>query len=563
MAEILQSLIGLWILGINDYFAVKPVHIKACLSTILVLLGICGCTEIVPIFHPDPPIPSGCAFHVSDSNLVASIYEDQDSLILILESNERIVRPLSCFKSYQVDSADWTVNLYYRDSTVQDLPFRGNTLEILEEDIIVNPYERAPLAALVRFTLPFPGSIKIDVHGITENSPVLSHSFDVVTIQHEIPVYGLYAEHQNIVTITVLDFFGNERLSRDIIIQTDTIGTIESGLMTVNMNVRSDSLSDRMFFIQNAIYDSEGYIRWFSRYRGNKYFPIANGLIAIQLYNDKGVPAPTVEDIRIMNLLGQEIELFDVPNRNHHEIVEKSPGGNLLVATNAQPYNNTDDDTEDAIVEIDRQTGEVVKTWDLRQIFDQSRPRLWTEMPNDWCHLNSIQYDSTDNTLLISSKLQYFVSKIDYDTQQIKWIFGNHENWGESWQDYLLTPLDFDTTIHMNREWVYAQHMSRLTNDGNIIVYDNGRKRPGGDFTRILEFSVDESDMTAEKTWNLDFTFSTRTMGSIHVYEDGTLLVGHGERGKVLEVTRSGEVLFDARLKTFYRAYPIWLYELP
>ena len=71
------------------------------------------------------------------------------------------------------------------------------------------------------------------------------------------------------------------------------------------------------------------------------------------------------------------------------------------------------------IVELDRKSGSVVKEWNLREIFDPLRPRLWTESINDWCHLNSIQYDETDNSLLISSKLQCFISKIDYDTGEI------------------------------------------------------------------------------------------------------------------------------------------------
>ena len=93
-----------------------------------------------------------------------------------------------------------------------------------------------------------------------------------------------------------------------------------------------------------------------------------------------------------------------------------------------------------------------------------------------------------------------------------------------------------------------------------MIIYDNGRKRPGGDFTRILEIRVDETNMTVEKVWTKDFSFSTRTMGSVQVFEDGNVLVGHGERGTITEVTRTGEVVFNARLKYFYRAYPVQFY---
>ena len=156
--------------------------------------------------------------------------------------------------------------------------------------------------------------------------------------------------------------------------------------------------------------------------------------------------------------------------------------------------------------------------------------------------------------------MQYFVAKIDYDSGEIKWILGNHENWKEPWQKYLLTPVNFDTISHPDQDWVYAQHMPRLTKDGNIIVYDNGTNRPGGSYTRAIEFKVDEENMTVEKTWTYDFGFDLRTMGSIHVYDDGNVLIGNGANGDLVEVNRQGEIIFDARLKIYYRAYPIQLY---
>jgi arylsulfate sulfotransferase len=310
----------------------------------------------------------------------------------------------------------------------------------------------------------------------------------------------------------------------------------------------------------NAIFDTEGYVRWYSKFRGQKYYPIANGLIAIQLWGDRGEAVTVFEDIRVINLMGQQVQIFDVPNRLHHEINEKTPEGNLLVATNAQPYIDNSTDTEDMIAEIDRKAHIVVKTWDLRDIFDPTRTRLKTEKPNDWCHLNSIEYDVTDNTLLISSKLQYFVAKIDYETGEIKWIFGNHENWKEPWRKYLLTPTNFDTLVHPDRDWVYAQHMPRLTGDGNVIVYDNGRERPGGDFCRIHEFRVNETNMTVEKIWTHDFPFSTGSMGSVQICENGNVLVGHGARGVITEVTRENEVVFEAKLGKFYRTYSMQFY---
>jgi hypothetical protein len=432
-------------------------------------------------------------------------------------------------------------------------------LEIDKDSVLLNPFERAPLSALVHFTLPHARRIRISVQG-RDHGPDLVHLFPEAQQQHSIPVHGLYADHNNQVTISVVDKLGTIRSSETLSIQTQALGTIISGSMSVVTHVYPDASAPHFFLVQNAIYDDRGYVRWYTTYIGNKYFKLSDQLIAEQIYNDKGEPAPVVEDIRIIDLLGREVALYDVPHRNHHEVIEKTPGGNLLVGTNAAPYLSIDDDTEDAIVELDRQSGEVVKFWDLRDIFDPERERIWMEMPNDWCHLNSIQYDSTDNSLLISSKLQSFISKIDYETGRIRWIFGNHHNWGAAWQAYLLEPLNFDTSIHPDRDWTYAQHMTRLTPEGHIIVYDNGKPRPGGDFTRIHEFRVDSLQKIVESVWTHDFDFATKTMGSVQVLASDHVLAGHGEKGRIMVISRDGTTIFEARMRTFYRAYPFELY---
>lgn len=528
------------------------------ISAVFAVLVAC---EKEPVTDQEPdPEEYDCSLQVSDSNLVVGTAERNDSLVFHLENRDSIIRPLSCFSDYAVDTAAWSMKLVYADSSEQFLPYFGS-LEIHEDSIRVDPYDWAPLTAIVNFRIPYSRRVKIRVHGRDESIPDITHIFPEPGTDHSIPVYGLYADFHNNVTLSILDNQGTERAIRTVHIRPEPLGRIDCGPMTVTTDLYEDTLGLKFFLIQNTIYDSRGDIRWFSRYTGFKFFLLHDNLIAIQLYNDKGVPAPKVQDIRVMNLLGREVALYDVPNRNHHEIIEKTPGGNLLVATNSEPYHTTADDTEDAIVEIDRHTGEVARFWDLREIFDPTRPRIWTEMPNDWCHLNSIQYDSTDNTLLISSKLQYFISKIDYESGAIRWIFGNHENWKEPWQEYLLDPLNFDTSVHPDQDWTYAQHMARLTGDGNVIVYDNGRKRPDVDFTRIHEFRVDSLNGTVETIWTHDFDYSTRTMGSVQVLENDNVLIGHGERGILMEITREGGVVFEGKVKTYYRAYPVEFYQ--
>ena len=264
----------------------------ACLAIIggLVLFG---CDPVETEIVPDPPVRV-CSLHVSDSNIVTGIVEEQDSMVFYLENNDRITRSADCFTSIRVDTSGWSAEITYEDSTKQTVPYLGNTFMIEEDSILLNPYNRAPLAALVKFSLPVPGRIRLTVHGRDEKSPDITHEFDSFETHHIIPVFGLYVDYENRVTISVLGFYGNERISRDISIQTAPPGTIECGAkMRIEIDEYTGNQKNKLFLVQNAIYDTQGYVRWYSGYIGNKYFPLANGLIAIQLLNDKGSPLRT------------------------------------------------------------------------------------------------------------------------------------------------------------------------------------------------------------------------------------------------------------------------------
>lgn len=510
---------------------------------------------------PYPPADPDCKVPViRDDNMIIEVLEDSLFLSLVLENYDTIMIPEKCIINYSLDSSEWKLICEFVGRGSRSYPFYKENLEIMIDTVIINPSGFVPPSALIKCSLAAPGIMKAKVIGRSELSADFNCTYKELKTEYEIPIFGLYSDYENIVELSIVDLNGKTITADSIKIPIEPYTRVQCGEMNVVTNALSGIQKNRLFFIQNAVYDGAGDVRWYTIHSGEKFFTLSGDLIGIQVFPDKGWinPGP---DILIIDHFGFIQDTFNVPNRLHHEISEKTPGGNLLVATNAQPYVNTDDDTEDMIVEIDRETGAVLKEWDLRQIFDPERPRIWTENRNDWCHLNSIQYDNLDNTLLISSKLQCFISKIDYETGQIKWILGNHNNWGEKWQPYLLDPLNFDTTNHIDQDWTYAQHMPRLTGDGTIMVYDNGMQRPGGEFGRAVEYRVDQVQMTVEKIWSHNLGYPARTMGSVHIYEDNTVQIGHGGLYHIYVVSRDGDILFDGALKTFYRSYDISFYD--
>ena len=497
----------------------------------------------------------------ADKNTIISDISSANGFTSItLKNGKTVLLAKDNLVKYKINNYNWNVELTYADNSSQVLTYIGKEIKISTDSITLNPYGYAPLSALLSFTTPVPGRFKITVKSKSDKIPPISSSFTNYTKTHKIPIYGLYGNYLNKVIIEFSDFYGNFHTTTSVEIQTAEIGRLYAGNLSVQEENYSYEESDRLILIENAIYDVSGEVRWYTTLSGINFFALANGVVAIQRYADRGRNT-TGDEIQLVNFIGEDLGYYTVPHGMHHEINEKEPDGNLLVASHRNDYVTLDNDTEDLIVEIDRNTREVVKTWNLYEIFDPERERLRTEQANDWCHMNSIEYDPSDTSLIFSSKLQYMISKIDYNTGAIKWILGNHENWTEEFQPYLLTPTNFDTSVDTNADWTYAQHAPRLTPDGNIVVYDNGLKRPGGGYTRAVEFSINPKDMTVTKVW--DYTVSssaTAYVGSTHYLDNKNILIGHGAAGMVYEVTHTGDIIFQAKCLTFYRSYPVKFY---
>jgi arylsulfate sulfotransferase len=122
-----------------------------------------------------------------------------------------------------------------------------------------------------------------------------------------------------------------------------------------------------------------------------------------------------------------------------------------------------------------------------------------------------VTYDPKDDAILVSVRCQDAVIKFSRSTGELTWILGDHGNWGPPWSDKLLTPQG-------ELEWQYHQHNVTVTRDGGVMAFDNGSSRavpfenarPAPEnFSRAVEFLVDENSMTVEQAWQFDAGRST------------------------------------------------------
>ena len=140
----------------------------------------------------------------------------------------------------------------------------------------------------------------------------------------------------------------------------------------------------------------------------------------------------------------------------------------------------------------------------------------------NWAHINSVDYDETDDSIIISSRHQSAIIKIGRD-KKVKWILGSHEGWKTPYQDKLLQPVDKNgkpikcegSKCEGDFDWTWTQHTgwkvrSELSKGDVIYIsaFDNGDARgmeqpalPEMKYSRAVVYKVDQKKMTVEQVW--------------------------------------------------------------
>ena len=229
-------------------------------------------------------------------------------------------------------------------------------------------------------------------------------------------------------------------------------------------------------------------------------------------------PFPPPEDPDAIPIKGQQTL--------HHQPHQMPNGDFLAFSANGylvEDYYSSDTDPDaprkDAMVMADTVVqitpgGEQVWSWNTFDYLDPFRlgyDTFWSywwvrgfDQYMDWTHANGLSYDESDDSILVSLRNQSAILKIDRQTKNIKWILGRHDGWSEALQDKLLTPVG-------DLLWPGYQHNPRMTHAGTVILFDN--RAHGGamafeerlpvhkNFSRGVEYEVDEENMTVRQVW--------------------------------------------------------------
>ena len=381
----------------------------------------------------------------------------------------------------------------------KDFKTEGYTID--NPNVILNPYGNSPLTALILFETEAEVSPTVTIVGKDENT-TFTHTFNA-SQEHLLSIYGLYADYNNEVIIEYE--VDGETISKTVNIQTEELP--DDFILPTRVEADKENLDNQLYFFTpsssgyTCAYDVNGDVRWYlTNYALWKIDRLENGHLLVsteRLVN----PPYYMTGLYEMDLLGKIYVEYSLPGGYHHDYYEME-NGNLLIASD--DFNNSKGTVEDYIVEFDRETGEIVKTFDLKNVLNMSdgKSENWTDY--DWFHNNSVWYDENTNSITLSGRHQDAVINIDYETGELNWIIGDPTNWSEEYQKYFFTPIGDDF------EWQWSQHAAMITPEGYVFILDNGNNKskikeeyvPASEsYTRGVMYKIDTDNMTIEQIW--------------------------------------------------------------
>jgi len=111
----------------------------------------------------------------------------------------------------------------------------------------------------------------------------------------------------------------------------------------------------------------------------------------------------------------------------------------------------------------------------------------------------------------------------------------------------LLIVLDMDTgkIVRAIRSVWKQQHDPDLLANGDVLLFDNRGHLGDGGASRIVEFDPSRGQINWAYIGSKDHPFFTRRAGGQELTPNGNVLIAEDESGRLFEVTRQGEIVWE------------------
>lgn len=370
-----------------------------------------------------------------------------------------------------------------------------------------------------------PNSVVRPLSATFSHDYLVEHGYlDAAAGEIFLPIWGLYSNFTNAVTLRYLFTDGSSKQATTTIVTTGF--TDDCGEFTptkVQPRTASTLLSYDYWFMRGicndspVIIDTDGEVRWISPFSSTPKVKESSSN-----FFENAVYVTRQSILHRVDLDGTVTEVADYASLGvvefHHDI---DPGkyGMIMDAT-------TTDFVESVNLEVDA-AGNLIKMWNIADIISAAMIAGGDDpsgfvypSPNDWFHNNSVAYRRSDNSLFLSSR-ENFVICLDYETLKIKWILGDKT---KHWFEY---PSLAAFALNLTGVPPIGQHAVSVTVDDNLFLMNNGRLSgfqmpPGMDlpFSFPRKYALDVAALTATELPDYPGTEHFHSLFCGSAYED-------------------------------------------
>ena len=436
----------------------------------------------------------------------------------LLNGDTVIGQSLSSKEQAEVDN-------YLKDELVK------NKYTLDRAKVYVNPYNANPLSAMIMFYTDDSTEVSVTVKGKNSDDFTINYG---KSNYHYIPVYGLYGDYDNTVVVTL----GN-KTTKEFRIKTDKIDmpsvTTKSGNITSagDLYLLTSPISMNSFGL-----DGYGNVRWMlsdTYYHNIKV--LDNGHLLIGIDTDSTSGLPTV--IREIDYLGRIYNEYTIDSGYLNDFFVKS-NGNIIVTSK-----NVDRITiSDLVLEIDKNTGKIVKQIDVYKLFE-SIDKSFTDgiERDDYFYNSGIEYYEDTDTLLLTYWGGEMVVSIDYSDSKINWIFTNPDNLPSSFDSYLLKGDDgFVYPKAMHQAKLSGDTLKVLDNGYSTIKNENDLSNLKGSYSSVNTYTITDKKIALTNSYNDNKKYFSYALGDLKTVGNGKDIILFGRELDGVDYSKGGSI---------------------
>jgi hypothetical protein len=209
--------------------------------------------------------------------------------------------------------------------------------------------------------------------------------------------------------------------------------------------------------------------------------------------------------------------------RGHHEFLIED---RYFVTLRRVPEN---EHGLDIVVELDPETGNETWVWSSEPLFPEKPCDLCSD--DDWTHGNDVTISLDGKYYYVNFRNSDNFAKVDRETRETVWVAGRNGNFTlfengvekESlwYHSHVIKEIEPNVFLMFDNDFHNQTHLDSYPGEGEdpFVVNYGGR-------SRLLEITLDESEMTAEVTWSYEppAEYFSAIFGDVDVLPNGNIL---------------------------------------